>query len=441
MTEFLDKTSQILDHFLPVAVKQNAGERLRSKLVVAATLITSVLMWSYAWTSFIYIDHISLRYTGFVYTLIHLSALLTLRFGGSIALCTNNILIPGYLFQVHFSILNGGPESHVIMWIAILPVIAGLLAGQRLAIIWGIVVIATAALMITMVSLGFVFPQALAEGGNIVLAILTIMGFLILNSLFTVIILKYEQWRTDAMHQRMLSKSNVLRVMSHDINNPLSALVMSAHVLDRKIKTDDPSKTYVEKVLRHSKRIHEILESARLLEGSESGKIDLPLSQSDVRDSIENVADLLSDAIRKKRVSIEGNWRESSCLVNINKACFENQVLANLISNAVKFSAFESRIEINLYENKQETMLEIKDFGIGMPAETMKSLFDPFMSTHREGTDGESGTGLGMPIVKAVLDQMFAEIRVESHCRSQKELQSGTTFTIVFPRPSGGRNE
>ena len=102
--------------------------------------------------------------------------------------------------------------------------------------------------------------------------------------------------------------------------------------------------------------------------------------------------------------------------VKVSPHIFENQVLQNIFSNAIKFSHPQGIIDIKIEDSdkKNWAKLIIKDYGIGMSEETQKKIFHPEQRITRQGTQNELGTGLGMKILKNFLDKMNAEIHIFS---------------------------
>ena len=109
---------------------------------------------------------------------------------------------------------------------------------------------------------------------------------------------------------------------------------------------------------------------------------------------------------------------------------YMNIVLRNLISNAIKFTSVGGTISVELIELKTQEyiVLKVKDNGIGMSEARINSLFEAAPQKSTKGTEGEHGTGLGMVLVKEILDAMNIEIQVESI------LKKGTSFTMKIPK-------
>ena len=103
------------------------------------------------------------------------------------------------------------------------------------------------------------------------------------------------------------------------------------------------------------------------------------------------------------------------------------QVLNNLITNAMKFSHPESEIQINLVTDGEFAAVSVRDYGMGIPAEKLDSIFTPFTKAGTKGTKGEKSTGLGLSIVKRIVEAQGGKINVFS------EPGKGSEFVFTIP--------
>jgi signal transduction histidine kinase len=104
------------------------------------------------------------------------------------------------------------------------------------------------------------------------------------------------------------------------------------------------------------------------------------------------------------------------------------QVAANLISNAIKYTPDRGRIDVSLHEDDGFLVLQVSDTGIGISLEDQRRIFDKFYRVESEATEKISGTGLGLSIVKAIIKKHSGRVWVHS------ELGKGSTFTVLLPR-------
>ncbi|PIK13744.1 HAMP domain-containing sensor histidine kinase [Halobacteriovorax sp. JY17] len=412
--------------------------RFRVHVLIATTLITGILMWSYAFTAYHYIDHPSIKYMGFFYAGIHLLNILCYKWTGSIERATYMMLIPGGLFQMHFSLLSGGFLNPILMWIAILPVIAGVLTDKKHTIIW-ITLILIAATTIFIMDLGFGYfrKDYLNQSGLIITQTLTVFGMMILHSGFTLFLLKLKEVSEEQIRNRALSKQNLLRVLAHDVSTPLTLIQNNTLFLEKileKDKFDDLDKkklkNKVNSTFKYSQKICNLIHAIREMEAFESGKKVLQLEEISLKTCVEESIEMLRQTLSKKRITIHTIIDDIYILGN--RSIIEHQIISNIISNSIKFSPEDSEIFIHTSLADAHVELFIKDRGIGIPDYLLSKVFDPIANTNRQGTSGEEGTGFGMPIAKRSIELLGGEISIESHSIEDSPKSHGSVFKLSF---------
>ena len=112
----------------------------------------------------------------------------------------------------------------------------------------------------------------------------------------------------------------------------------------------------------------------------------------------------------------------------------EDQIIANILTNAIKFSPEGGSITLTCHDNGSQIELHIEDEGDGVPQHILPYLFDPLAPTSREGTAGETGTGFGLPIVKKFISVLGGEISVHSPARPNPAEKRGTKVRLAFQR-------
>ena len=148
------------------------------------------------------------------------------------------------------------------------------------------------------------------------------------------------------------------------------------------------------------------------------------LSDVDLNLAIDEVCNILAPAINKKQIQIikeTQNIRLKADYIKIQ------QILFNLLGNAIKFSNPQSKIEITTQTNKNNTVIKIKDHGIGIDKKYQKRIFDKFYQVENALSKTETSTGLGLTITKEFVRLHHGKIELES------EPNKGTTFTISIP--------
>jgi len=265
---------------------------------------------------------------------------------------------------------------------------------------------------------------------------LWINGVVYLGFIFQSFILMFGVWNLN--HIKELSEfkaresvklKNLIRVLCHDSINLLNvALVQSDTFKNPKSYKKEESILAWEKVNMATKDQIELLSHIREMDALDSGKRVFDLGPVDINSIIEKSIIIFEDALCKKNISIKLDLDSLNPMIHAEKVSVANNVINNLISNAIKFSFSGDEIVIRTYEKDGHIVFSIKDTGVGMSKELIGRIFNPSEKTTRKGTSNESGTGFGMPLVKSTVDAYNAQIHIES----REGESSGTLFKVEF---------
>ena len=224
-------------------------------------------------------------------------------------------------------------------------------------------------------------------------------------------------------------KDEVLRIVSHDMRNPLGNMVGLAHLMNEEPdQTPEDIKAMSELMVRAGENLMQIVNTLLDAAKIEAGKISLDFEDVDVVELLCDESEQFNHTAQQKGIEIiacEETGKEHIVLkLDRSKT---SQAIDNLISNAIKFSSEGDVIKLSTYEKDENIIIEISDTGIGMNEEQLKTIFEKFSAAHRKGTKNERGTGLGLSIVKSFVEFQNGSVEVES-----KEGE-GSTFRIIFP--------
>lgn len=258
--------------------------------------------------------------------------------------------------------------------------------------------------------------------------------FLCLGIILIIIIVLINEDRTKQLKKEQLqneSKTIFLNNMSHDIRTPMNAILGYAGLMKNKINNPDIVLDYLKKIEESGEYllsiINNILDMARI----ESGKVELDLECMDLKAERNHVISLFEEEIARKKILFSFDSTVEHTHVFADEARV-TQIFVNLLSNAVKYTPEGGAIryvvrEIPCDKEGYGTYITtVSDTGIGMSKEFQEHIFDLFS---RERTTTESkvlGTGLGMSIVKKLVDLMNGSIEIES------ELGRGSTFKVIL---------
>ncbi len=269
-----------------------------------------------------------------------------------------------------------------------------------------------AACIISMAALGLLFYQYIKMLGKQMLVL--------------------EEARKEAEHANN-AKSEFLSNMSHDIRTPMNAIVGMTTIATVNIDNKEQVKNCLRKITLSGKHLLGLINDVLDMSKIESGKMVLNMDQVSLREIMDNIVNIVQPQIKAKhqkfQISIHDISTENVCCDGVRL----NQILINLLGNAIKFTPEEGSIHVSLYEEECpkgehyiRTHLLVKDTGIGMSEEYQKKIFDSFSREDTARVQKTEGTGLGMAITKYIVDTMGGTIEVES------ELGKGSEFHVTL---------
>lgn len=228
------------------------------------------------------------------------------------------------------------------------------------------------------------------------------------------------------------AKSRFLASMSHDIRNPLNAIIGYATMAQNKPEQTEKLLKYHKKILEASKHLLSVLNDILDMQSIESGKLRLEVSQVNMADVLHEVRSLIQSELQKKKLDffIDVSEIKHQYLICDHKRV--TQILVNLLSNGIKYTPNGGAVSLKLRElpgaipERPEYQFSVKDTGIGMASDFIERAFEPF-EREQNGDPSIDGTGLGLAITKNIVELMGGTIRL----KSQKN--HGTTVTVTLP--------
>ncbi len=228
-----------------------------------------------------------------------------------------------------------------------------------------------------------------------------------------------------ALHSRKLR--SLVQVISHDLRNPLAIVLGYAQA------GKDEGKKEWEPVARAAKQQQMILDYVGSLEAVQAPERRPRLQAVSLGEVVDNVLFVFEKKLKEKKIRlIDRISNEAGDLqVWAEPVVLTHSVMNNLMSNAIKFTQVEGEIELSAVRAGDEIEIRIRDTGVGIPAELLTKLFSSDAATIRSGTEGERGTGFGMPLVKSLVDAFGGRIDVES-TTPFRDQGSGTTVRVFL---------
>lgn len=227
----------------------------------------------------------------------------------------------------------------------------------------------------------------------------------------------------------------LVELLSHDISNPLLVIQgqLEHHIEALKEEGKEVPKFLI-KIATAADHIEEILTLVKELKGLESGKINLTIEKVDLGKMINDINLIFEEKLKEKQIKLNIIKNSDDLNVMANGTALQHQIINNLISNAIKFSQKKSTIDFVIDEEDGFKTIAIKDHGIGVPPDLLKKLFMAEEKTSRRGTDGEKGTGFGLPLAKKYLELFEGKITVESKEKVGDSTDHGSTFKLFLKK-------
>ncbi|WP_413199754.1 ATP-binding protein [Nostoc piscinale] len=221
-------------------------------------------------------------------------------------------------------------------------------------------------------------------------------------------------------------RSELVSMLSHDIRQPLNTILLAAGLLQNNEDklTQEKKRNHLQMIRAAIKNMARMLDEVSVIDRVDSGKFPCDLEPLDLEGFCRQLVYEAQLNIKEKNLNLvftsygelaEAVWDETLL----------RHILGNLLGNAIKYSLPNGKIQFELISQENSVMFRFQDWGIGIPKQDQKRMFQPFQRAENVG--GIPGTGLGLAIVKKCVDAHKGEIMLNS------EVGVGTTFIVTLP--------
>ncbi len=237
-----------------------------------------------------------------------------------------------------------------------------------------------------------------------------------------------ERARADAEAANQ-AKSDFLATMSHELRTPLNAIAGYTELLEMELRgpITDKQRDDLRRIRRSQRHllalVNDVLNFARL----DTGYLNYEIVPVSVADTLGAVEAMIAPQMRAKGLAYELRSPVDTLMVAADHEKLQ-QILVNLLSNALKFTPTGGRIDLDCSTNDESVLVTVTDNGRGIPADKLEVIFEPFVQVERALTRETEGSGLGLAISRQLARAMHGELTVTS------ELGMGSVFTLTLPR-------
>lgn len=233
-------------------------------------------------------------------------------------------------------------------------------------------------------------------------------------------------------------KQLLLHVVCHDLNNILSVISGNTSLIKNHLMSGHEDLTkirrWIDTIERAARLESEMIRHVLETDALERGMVDLPLTPVDLGIALEQVRFLFAGRLARKdiRWTIRPEQLRSGIFVRAEAVSLRNQVLANILSNSLKFSWPGSEVTLDIQVNRDTVVLQFRDQGIGIPPDRLAGLFQPHQAASRRGTLGEAGTGHGLNLAAKYVELFGGRLRLESPAKPGD--RGGTLAELTLQR-------
>ena len=251
----------------------------------------------------------------------------------------------------------------------------------------------------------------------------TILTLIIILTFGSVLIV-----RTIAHEMEVLKiKSDFVSSVSHELKTPLTSIkALTERLQEGKVKSQAKMKQYFSVISQDTEKLTRLVRNVLDFSKIEEGKKEYDLEETDVVSWINQTIENFKQDHIQTGIRIHTQISEGTAVLDMDKDAL-SRALNNLLDNAVKFSPNKKEVEVHVKSDAENVIIQVKDRGIGIPQDELGKIFDKFYQGRSALKQSVKGTGLGLTLVKHVVEAHGGKISVES------KMSQGTTFSLIFP--------
>ncbi len=235
-----------------------------------------------------------------------------------------------------------------------------------------------------------------------------------------------EQAETRRLEELSEMKSYFVSSVSHDLKSPLTSIQIFAEMMHTGTVKSDKVQEYSAIIQAETGRLNRMIENVLDFSRIEKGIKEYSFDELDLNRLVSRIMDLMEYQFKLREFEVKIALAEGELIINGDADALMDAA-NNLLNNTLKYSGKDRHVEVRTFKSDNQICLQIADRGVGIPAELQQHIFDPFYRVAAESTIKAAGTGLGLSVVKHIMDAHHGRIELIS------EPGNGSTFTLYFP--------
>jgi len=229
------------------------------------------------------------------------------------------------------------------------------------------------------------------------------------------------------LHEANIRKTDFLSMLAHEVRTPLSAISNALYILEHMEIPDDRAGRQLMTMHRQTRQLGRLIEDLMDISRISKGKIDLRLERVAVCRVAHEAAEAIGPLADARGQELECDLTPETLLVSADAARLE-QIITNLLGNAVKYTQPGGRIRLSVQREGAEAVVRVRDTGVGIDPPQLPQIFDLFHQVEQEEARATGGMGIGLALVKRLVELHEGTVTAQSAGRGQ-----GTEFTVRLP--------
>ena len=234
--------------------------------------------------------------------------------------------------------------------------------------------------------------------------------------------------QNEKLSELNFEKNSLISIVSHDLNTPFATIQVWGQVLlNGAEKLSDEQKKALAKIVQASNYGEQMIQRILDVEKEDIGKHKMQLENFDLRLFVEQVMESFQQVAERKAIQLHAELPDKQLYVLTDKQLV-SRICENLLSNAIKYTPRGKNIWVSISDEQDAISIKIRDEGVGIEKDELPYLFSKYSKISSQPTDSESSTGLGLSIVKRIVEEINGKIFCES------EPGKGSLFTVVLKK-------